>query len=694
MQKEVTNKSAKTNSNWSSTYFGQSTTEERNSVQEKADGAVILTAAKGGGKVTGDHDGITFYYTEIDAREDNFELSATIDVLTYAKNPHDGQEGFGLMARDAIGKTGEPGVMAANIAAVGGFSGGAAEGDGIQLFARSGVVAAEGTGSEGIQKIMLAPGKPMGSHRLTLKKTNSGFTGRVDDGEEAILFVPDILTVQDSRAYVGFFTARLATIRVREIRFAVSKVWEDAPRVAPPPVVREPSLRIVSLAQTPEESYAFRFTANVDGAVTVEQEEHTLAAGRMVAAGEEVALPTRLPMGLTSFRLRFRPEEGQYLSSYEEMAQCFTVERREYSGDIYVSPHGKAAGKGTAASPLDLDTAIHFVKPGQRILLQDGTYLRTAPLEFRKGNDGAADARKYLLAAEGTHPLIDFGRQTGGAVMNGHYWHIKDVDFARSLENTNGFLLGGSHNIIEHARFYENGDTGLQICSPEKEADRSAWPAHNLILNCTSFDNRDPSDNNADGFAAKLRSGEGNVFRGCIAYNNIDDGWDLYTKVGSGAIGAVLIENCIAYHNGFVSTDPDGRGDGNGFKLGGEGVRVPHLIQNSLAFGNLAYGLTNNSNPGVIAVNNIGFDNQEGNISFTTYGNSQPSFKIEGFLSHQQESQVKDAYPLALASEENYFFDGSRSLNKAGLPLAAACLAHLASAPFRRDEEGNIIWKG
>lgn len=58
----------------------------------------------------------------------------------------------------------------------------------------------------------------------------------------------------------------------------------------------------------------------------------------------------------------------------------------------------------------------------------------------------------------------------------------------------------------------------------------------------------------ADGFACKLTTGEGNVFSGCISYNNVDDGWDLYTKSATGAIGAVSIEDCVAYNNGVTSS--------------------------------------------------------------------------------------------------------------------------------------------
>src|SRR5690606_23452376 len=106
---------------------------------------------------------------------------------------------------------------------------------------------------------------------------------------------------------------------------------------------------------------------------------------------------------------------------------------------------------------------------------------------------------------------------------------------------------------------------------------------------------------------AKLTSGVGNVFRGNVAHHNIDDGWDLYTKAGQGAIGAVIIEDSIAYANGMLTDGTVGSGDKNGFKLGGEGIHVPHVIRNSIAFDNGAVGFTSNSNPGVIAENNISF---------------------------------------------------------------------------------------
>ena len=110
----------------------------------------------------------------------------------------------------------------------------------------------------------------------------------------------------------------------------------------------------------------------------------------------------------------------------------------------------------------------------------------------------------------------------------------------------------------------------------------------------------------------------GNVFRGCVAHHNIDDGWDLFTKTDTGPIGSVTIDQCIAYQNGVLSDgSSSGAGDKNGFKLGGEDIAVIHVVTRSLAFGNGKNGFTWNSNPGAIRLSNtLAFDNAEGNYKF------------------------------------------------------------------------------
>ncbi|TDG00533.1 S-layer homology domain-containing protein [Paenibacillus piri] len=689
---------------WKTIRFGQSSSDNNNKAEFLDNGAVRLTALEGGGKVTGDHDGIIYYYTELDAVHDNFELSADIKVTAYAKDPQDGQESFGLMARDAIGQAGDPSVFASNIAAVGGYSGGTTRPNGTQLFVRTGVEAPNGTGSKGIQSKMLnaerptaantSPAKP---YRLTLAKTNSGFTGKLNNGTEEIFFEPDLLKVQNDKMYVGFYAARLATIEVSGARLTVTAAETDPPKMKAPEVPATPAFDFVSLTRTSQSAYQLSVKSNVNGAVTIKQglnnallQDRELEAGKTLSTATTVAANT-----YTNFSAVFVPDDTQNLTSYDKIVKNFTVDMRTYAdnGDIYVSPGGTSTGDGSMAHPLDLDTAVDFVKPGQKIWLLGGTYSRTSKLDIKKSNDGTADAKKHLFAAPGARPVIDFNQKSEGVVLSGSYWHVKGIDFTRSAGNTKGFTVGGSHNIVEYSRFYANGDTGLQISSTDGSTDKSTWPSYNLILNCDSFDNIDPSNNNADGFAAKLTSGAGNVFRGDISHNNIDDGWDLYTKAGSGAIGAVIIENSIAFHNGTLTDGTVGAGDKNGFKLGGEGIHVPHLIRNSIAFGNGAVGFASNSNPGVQAENNVAFNNAKGNLNFTTYTGIATDFRIGGFVSYQKDFTAKDNYPAQLNSDQNYMFNGTASVNKSGVKLSDSNFVSLQpKLPYERDAEGNIIW--
>lgn len=687
---------------WRKVRFGQSSSENNNYI-EILDDVVKVVALEGGGKVTGDHDGITYYYTEVDAEADNFTLSADIYVDEYAKIPHDGQESFGIMARDILGSDGDSSVIASNIAAIGGYSGGTGETNGTQLFTRTGVFSPDGEGSQGIQKVMLDSVRPNSNntsenYRLTLTKTNSGFTGKINDGEEAIIYEPDILSVQDGKMFVGFYTARYATIEVSNIDFMITAAETDAPKELPPVEAVTPSLDILSLDKTSKEDYTLVLKPNVSGSVTVKQGQEMIRENISVKAGEAKEILTEINANqMTNFSVIFLPDDTQYLTDYKKIVQNFTVTMKTFkeNGNIYVSPEGTVNGTGSEDKPLDLDTAIQFVKEGQKIIVLEGHYVRDSKLEIKRFNDGTIGAMKYMIADPNAkeRPLIDFDKKGAGVVHSGNYWYIKGIDFARSAGDKKGYTIGGSYNTIENIRTYNNGDTGLQISRTDvTQSDKSKWPSHNLILNSISFDNRDPSDNNADGFAAKLTSGEGNIFRGTVAYNNIDDGWDLYTKVGTGEIGEVLIEDSIAFNNGWVSYDTDSKGDGNGFKLGGEGVHVPHIIKNSLAFNNDTYGFTSNSNPGVIAEKNISINNGT-NLGFTTYTGIDPDFTIDGFVSIQ-EGNTEDNYLLELESDKNYLFNGLKSINKSGQELSSESsneMSSILTKLFNYDNSGNIL---
>jgi hypothetical protein len=108
------------------------------------------------------------------------------------------------------------------------------------------------------------------------------------------------------------------------------------------------------------------------------------------------------------------------------------------------------------------------------------------------------------------------------------------------------------------------------------------------------------------------------VFRGCRAWWNSDDGFDLIS-----AYSPVTIESSWAWLNGYLPGTTTPSGNGNGFKAGGYGGGyvpggVKHTVRLSVAFENRAAGFYANHH----TVANDFFND-------TAYGN-HPDFNMLG----------------------------------------------------------------
>lgn len=287
--------------------------------------------------------------------------------------------------------------------------------------------------------------------------------------------------------------------------------------------------------------------------------------------------------------------------------------------DLYVSPDGKATdGAGTLENPYDLAYAIKQLMPGHTLYLMEGTYKYGYPIKWDSTSDlhpaTKEEERKTLrplINKDGTNAKVifdfsnmSFNSANRGLSFNTNYWTVQDFELMGAGDN--GIYVGGNHNIIKSINIHDCKDSGLQLGRhSSSDVSLDQWPTDNLILNCTSHDNHDPTGEDADGFACKLTTGYGNVFDGCIAYNNVDDGWDMYAKGETGPIGPVTLKNCVSFNNGMTSYGVGTpNSDGNGFKLGGEVIPVNHKVYNCIAFNNCAHGFTDNSNPGTIDLEN------------------------------------------------------------------------------------------
>lgn len=293
------------------------------------------------------------------------------------------------------------------------------------------------------------------------------------------------------------------------------------------------------------------------------------------------------------------------------------------SGDLFVAPNGTSSNSGTISSPLNLASALTLIQPGKTIYMRGGTYSFSSTITIERSNSGSSvNARKNLIAYGNEIPVLDFSAQAfasanRGLQVFGHYWLVKGIEVKGAGDN--GIFIGGNFNRIEDVETHHNRDTGIQLGRYNSSVGFSEWPSNNEVVNSYSHDNFDPDNGeDADGFAAKLTVGPGNVFDGCIAAYNVDDGWDLYAKTETGAIGEVTIRNSIAYNNGQTSEGTSTtNSDGNGFKLGGEQIAVNHIVENSIAFLNKKHGFTYNSNPGSIVMkNNTSWSNGQSNFAF------------------------------------------------------------------------------
>ncbi|MCC3379639.1 right-handed parallel beta-helix repeat-containing protein [Paenibacillus farraposensis] len=358
------------------------------------------------------------------------------------------------------------------------------------------------------------------------------------------------------------------------------------------------------------------------------------------------------------------------------------------AGDLYVAPNGNVSNPGTISSPTTLEAALTQIAPGKTIYLRGGNYAYSSTITVQHGNNGNKGALKGLVAYGSEKPVLDFSAQSFGSSnrglqLFGDYWLVKGLEVKGAGDN--GIYIGGSNNRIENVETHHNRDTGLQLGRYSVSASNSEWPSNNLILNSYSHDNADPDNGeDADGFAAKLTVGPGNVFDNCLAAYNVDDGWDLYSKTETGPIGAVTILNSVAHHNGQTSDGTStNNSDGNGFKLGGDKIKVDHIVKNSIAFQNKKHGFTYNSNPGSITLtNNTSWDNGQSNFAFDKGDHVFiNNLSFNGSSSDKTSGTDRD--------NSNVWWKNKKSTNAKGLTVSADDFVSLVPS-ITRGADGSI----
>ncbi|MFV8375078.1 right-handed parallel beta-helix repeat-containing protein [Flavobacterium sp. LB1P71] len=282
-----------------------------------------------------------------------------------------------------------------------------------------------------------------------------------------------------------------------------------------------------------------------------------------------------------------------------------------FAAEYYVAPNGKDSNIGSIDKPVEtIKRAQELASAGDTVYIRGGMYTMRVE-QIAAYNRAMAYVTKLdksgisYLAFPNETPVFKYNNITPANYriiafyVNGSNIRIKGIEITgvqvtiTTHTQSECFEVQGSNNTLEQLQLHDNMAIGIYILKG----------SNNLILNCDAFRNWDSvseggKGGNTDGFGCHAPIGnKNNIFRGCRAWFNSDDGFDL---INSGE--TVLIENCWAFYNGYTS-DFISRADGNGFKVGGYGGspldKIPNpiprnTIQFCLAVGNKQSGFYSN----------------------------------------------------------------------------------------------------
>lgn len=351
---------------------------------------------------------------------------------------------------------------------------------------------------------------------------------------------------------------------------------------------------------------------------------------------------------------------------------CLLAASGVVAKEYYVSPKGEGAAFSKQQPGALTNEITKMLQADDVLYLMDGQYDLTTQLALR--NSGTAGHYITVCAAKGAKPILDFRQQANGNKFNGvkvtgSYVWLRDIT-VRYAGYKGLWLEKAAHCILERLEVYGCCNAGIQLRSG----------GYNMVINCDSHDNFDYQDDggNADGFADKQGDpSPGNIYVGCRAWGNSDDGWDSYGRTTKDK--ATVYIHCITYNNGPATFDltnhpratgidkelpcmagkdfsnfPNG-GNPNGFKVGGKGSLHDVELYGCLAVGHRKKGFDQNNNAGNMKITNC---TAYGNMVNYGFGNKHPytlTIKNCQSIAPQKSDFVK--YEEATIVSENNTWD-------------------------------------
>lgn len=305
------------------------------------------------------------------------------------------------------------------------------------------------------------------------------------------------------------------------------------------------------------------------------------------------------------------------------------------AANYYIAPSGDDSADGCSATTAmaTLGAAQKLLQPGDTLFILPGVYRPTEVARTEKPGPYAvvydlalsgAPGRPVVITGvcddSGRRPVFDLsgapsGVRVTGFLLSGERLMLKNIEIVGipvtrtdHTQSENIRISGGAWNTVENVACHDGMGIGVYV---NKDSH------HNLIVNCDGYNQYDPvsdvdrrtgmgSGGNNDGFGCHVRGAmNGNMFIGCRAWNNTDDGFDLIN-----CYSPVTFAYSLALRNGYDAQGVS-RADGNGFKAGGFGMkprqvelhagRAPrHTVMHNVAVANKANGVYANHHLGGI----------------------------------------------------------------------------------------------
>ena len=325
----------------------------------------------------------------------------------------------------------------------------------------------------------------------------------------------------------------------------------------------------------------------------------------------------------------------------------------------FVAPNGSDEYKGNMAHPFaTINRAVDVAQAGDTVYFRQGIYRVSASTPDPKDKrydyichftrSGREDAPIVFSGYKNERAVFDMSavrpehRRVVAFLLCADYLVFRQLEITGVQVTQKGHTQSecirferASHCVIDNCSFHDGMAIGIYMIAG----------SDNLILNCDSYNNYDSVSEggyggNVDGFGAHLTSAKytGNVFRGCRAWWNSDDGFDLIN-----CLAPVVIEDCVAFYNGYRPGTFARAGDGTGFKAGGFGMKlnsrmvrkvevVPcHIVRRCIAYKNKNKGIyANHHLGGLMFEDNIAISNPR-NYSFICRKSADENIDVPGY---------------------------------------------------------------